>query len=365
MFFERRAESIATRILALARESIAAAGLDSDRLPGWTRAANVKIGWINDSLVMIFDDAPEHDDFRTRGKVNADTVLLFDLEDFTPDSYIFPSGENIELITYAGHTEEQSSTSLIITGQPSALLSCGLEGAHGPVAISTMPIIATGKSQDIVLGARIVSCAFYIHRKDAVDIRSLWARCQATFIGSMKAIHDSTQGDYFCRHRATVRSHLMTHQDGVLVLGSFAKDEIGLLRDTRDYLRMRGWDAYMITDLAEIAHMTNEQKARFWMMTSRWCVMVDRSASGHIAEYQLIKENRNTLALLRPLGSGSTWMIGDEELHDVNFIKTFRFGTSPLEVLDDAATWCESFLETRTKTLNQHYPWRRRTRGPS
>jgi hypothetical protein len=72
----------------------------------------------------------------------------------------------------------------------------------------------------------------------------------------------------------------------------------------------------------------------------------------------ILKEQRSILAFLRPLGSGSTFMIGDAALVDINYIRIFEFESSPIEVLDEAIDWAESLARVRSETYNKAYPWR-------
>jgi len=66
------------------RRRIRGAGLHLSRLPGWLRAASVRAGWIQDSLVAVFEDHSGGDAYSIRGPVGADTVVLLGLEDYTP-----------------------------------------------------------------------------------------------------------------------------------------------------------------------------------------------------------------------------------------------------------------------------------------
>jgi hypothetical protein len=104
--------------------------------------------------------------------------------------------------------------------------------------------------------------------------------------------------------------------------------------------------------------MSNEDKVRLWTIASRYCVMVDRSASGHIAEFMILKEQRSILALLRRLGSGSTFMIGDAALVDANYIRILEFENSPIEVLNEAIDWAEGVARIRSEAYDKAYPWR-------
>jgi len=50
-------------------------------------------------------------------------------------------------------------------------------------------------------------------------------------------------------------------------------------------------------------------------------------------------------------------MIGDEHLVDYNFIRVFEFEDSPLEVLDEAIKWAETFAMKRAEQYEKYYPW--------
>lgn len=147
---------------------------------------------------------------------------------------------------------------------------------------------------------------------------------------------------------------------GVIVLGKDNGPELQDLVLVRDYLRGRGYDAQLIKELPEISMMTNEEKVRLWTLSSRFCVMVDQVAAGHIAEYVIVREQRSILAVLRPVRSGSTWMIGDDPWVDVNFIRIFEFEQTPVSALDNAIGWAEQIALTRSGTYDTAYPWRRK-----
>ena len=104
--------------------------------------------------------------------------------------------------------------------------------------------------------------------------------------------------------------------------------------------------------------MSNEEKVRVWTLVSRFVVMLDRSPSGHIAEYMMLREQRAILALLRERGCGSTYMIGDDTLRDLNFVKVFEFEHTPFGVLDAVIDWAEKFALDRSSAYGKAYPWR-------
>ncbi|MFL6482819.1 MAG: hypothetical protein ACJ70R_07825 [Nitrososphaera sp.] len=127
----------------------------------------------------------------------------------------------------------------------------------------------------------------------------------------------------------------------------------------RDSLRIKGYQADLIKDLPEIPMMSNSDKVRLWTMASHFCIMVDRTPSGHIAEYEILRSQRIIFALILPEEKGSTRMIGDDSLVDVNHIGLFNFGSSPLQVLEDVITWAEQRAKARQDAYDREYPWRR------
>ena len=99
---------------------------------------------------------------------------------------------------------------------------------------------------------------------------------------------------------------------------------------------------------------------RLWTLSSRFCALVDQVAAGHIAEYLILREQRSILAVLRPVRSGSAWIIGDDPLVDVNFIRVFEFVQKPVSALGNAIGWAEQFALTRSGAYDTAYPWRKK-----
>ena len=125
------------------------------------------------------------------------------------------------------------------------------------------------------------------------------------------------------------------------------------------------YDARLIREMAEIPAMSNEEKVRLWTLASRFVVMIDRTPSGHILEHALMKEQRTILAVIRRRGQGSTYMIGDAGLVDVNFIQVFEFDYYPEDVLAEAVEWAEAIALERQHAYDNYYPWRQAKRQGS
>jgi hypothetical protein len=153
---------------------------------------------------------------------------------------------------------------------------------------------------------------------------------------------------------------LVYKEKSVIVFGKDSDSHnLGEMYRVRDYLKAKDYEAYLLRELPEHPLMSNEEKAKFWALASRFCVMIDREPSGHIAEYNYLRGERVVLAFLRPKGKGSTYMIGDDSIVEINHIKIFEFESSPLQVLDNAVTWAEDFIRKKIEALKDAYPWRK------
>jgi UDP-N-acetylglucosamine 3-dehydrogenase len=150
-----------------------------------------------------------------------------------------------------------------------------------------------------------------------------------------------------------------TKENTVIVFGHDSDPQsLSEMFQVRDYLKSKNYESYLLKELPDHPLMSNEEKARYWALASRFCVMIDRSPSGHIAEYIFLREDRVILAFLRPKDKGSTYMIGDESIEREN-IRLFEFGNSPIRPLDEAIIWAEKFAEKKIAALKDAYPWRK------
>ena len=201
---------------------------------------------------------------------------------------------------------------------------------------------------------RFVPLALSLHSSELFDLDVLWGKV-GDLGGFLSEIASSEQGDFYESRNQRYESYGVDHQRGVIVLGSYERGEKALLLQIRDILRQRGYDAHLIDGLPETSLMSLPRKVRQWTGASRFSVMVDRLASGHLNEYEILRSQDTILAVLRSKPKGSTWMIDGPLQVDVNFIKVFMFDESPLEVIDEAVTWAEAFAEQRSQT--KLYPW--------
>lgn len=142
-------------------------------------------------------------------------------------------------------------------------------------------------------------------------------------------------------------------KNSVIVLGK----DTPLLRRIRDELRTLNYNSFLVKEQPDLTGQSPEEKVKLYSLISQFAVMEDSVASGHIAEFEYCKNNRVILALLRQKGKGSTWMIGEAPLVDVNYIKKFEYDEKNLhDVLNKASQWAESFLRRRDDAYKEYYP---------
>jgi hypothetical protein len=341
------------------RRSIDNLSIDTNRLPNWVKFANIRAGWINDSLVAVFDDSQQKDSFSFKGSIGADTVLFFEVENYMPKDPILRSKKETRLITIVGEVGESGNTTIDIVGERPAMFDCGYVGYHGPLAISNMFLQLKPEENAIPVATRLLQLAIYGHKKDVEDTEKFWNMCEEGLTDTLKSIAASPTGDYYERLNKRSSTFLINKQNGVIVLGKDSDDfHLNELLQIRDFLRNKGYRADLIKDLPEIPMMSNKDKVRLWTIASRFCIMVDRTPSGHIAEYEILRQQSTIFAFMHPKGTGSTRMIGDDALVDVNYIHPFAFASSPLEALEDAITWAEQMAKARQDAYDREYPWR-------
>lgn len=334
--------------------------LKLQRLPKWVKSATIKIARINNSLIFLFEDSPDDkDNIIDCGNVNSDLQFLLGLPEYVPTAASFraPDKLNGGLILLVGEYGNGKQVIFNITSLNSALFNVGYTYYHSPLAILNIFIQLIFQGNPLAI--RFVPFAVYIHEKDLADFETFWNKCTPHIQDLLHWIHDSELGDYYQSENVPKYAILAGKERSVILFGKYSEPEMSELLQVRDYLRIKGYDAYLLKDLPEHPSMSLEEKVKLWSLASRFCVMVDREPSGHLVEFPYLKENRVILALLRPKDKGSTYMIGNENLVDIQYIRIFKFEKSPLEVIDSAVGWAEKIVIKRIEEYKKAYPWRR------
>jgi hypothetical protein len=209
------------------------------------------------------------------------------------------------------------------------------------------------------MAIRWLPCILYCHDSDIDDFEMFWDKCTPNIQNTILGIYNSKDGDYYARLRKEDKHHfLVSKEKSAIVYGSYSQSFIGELLYVRDYLISKNYDGRLLKELPELPSWSLQQKVRFWSLPSRFCIVVDRVASGHLSEYDWLKNEGVILALLREKGKRSTFMIGDEPI-DYNYIRKFEFDKSPLNILDEVIEWAEKKNIDRIEYYKTAYPWRK------
>lgn len=144
----------------------------------------------------------------------------------------------------------------------------------------------------------------------------------------------------------------------VIVFGKHSDKHYTDMLDMAQAMENLGWSADVLRNKQQRMYHSEEENMRMWSNLAPFSIVIDVNPSGHIKEYEVLKQNRTITALLRPQESGSSWMFGDEPLVDFNYIKEFTFDTDPTEKADEIHEWAQERLEQRRDAYKEYYEYR-------
>lgn len=92
-------------------------------------------------------------------------------------------------------------------------------------------------------------------------------------------------------------SFALNKKSGVIILGKDEGPTLVELVTTKNYISSKGYNTDLIKELPELPMMSNDEKVRMWTISARFCIMVDREASGHIKEYEILKQQTDSTSI--------------------------------------------------------------------
>ncbi|MEK7450255.1 MAG: hypothetical protein AAB019_12335 [Planctomycetota bacterium] len=141
----------------------------------------------------------------------------------------------------------------------------------------------------------------------------------------------------------------------VLILGDYSREP-----RLREIERILGkmYNPILAKDIPDNLQQDLRQKVVTIGAVSRFVVVEDSTASGHISELGDCKNNDWVTIILREQGQQSTFMTaGISSTSTV--MKEYEYTAGHLqEVLTDAVKWAEQTISTRTERMIIQYPWR-------
>jgi len=341
----------AERFLKRIRTFVSSKELNFDRLPKWVKCAKINFVKIYNSTILLFEDSIfEKDVFEDHGNSNSDLQFFLNLSTYIPKSVVFKAPDNYQtgLIILHGEYGEKGKVIFNIRSEDSVLFNVGYIKYHSPLALMNMFIQYSKKN--IIQSIRFLPFVLYVHEKDYKEFEIFWEKCTPHIQKSLLFLHNSKAGDYYQKTKRKQMSILTHKEKSVIVLGKYGMPEEKELVIIRDYLISIGYEAYLLKELPESPNMTREQKVKLYSMASRFCVMVDSKASGHLVEYPFIKDLPTFLCILRQ-GRGSTSMIDYRDIKMNNYIESFQYEETPMEVIDKAVEWAENSIKQQREGL--------------
>lgn len=360
MWHKDASRAFAQGILSSLRQHARNSDLNFDRLPPWLESADIRIGRLPNSTIIVFEgNGKDSDSVVEYQTVNSDIEFLTGASDFRAESAVADlTGEFGSRSVMMGEiTEEGEYTNLHIQ-DGMALTNAGHVIYHRQhILVNVLFHLESNEGE--TLATRLVPFAIYVHDEEIKDPEAYIRRGNEGGEQTLlEVIHSSQTGDYYQSRARETNAFLTKVEDSVIVLGDYENNE-EVLYEVRDSLRSKGYDANLIKDLAGVAHMSLTQKVKMWSLAARFCVMVDIDPSGHIREYgDIVNSLQKVLILFQPTDSGSTWMIANEQIVDVNYVRKFEFESTPLEKMDEAIKWAEEYLDKRREAYDNHYEWR-------
>lgn len=191
----------------------------SNNFPLWIQKSSVRYGYINESLIAIFDDGVNNDEYSYLGRIESDVVAIFNMENFVPTTTILriPNGEG--LIIMEGEISRQGGAVMLLRDEYPLFLNCGHHGHHSPVILANL-FFQYHPPSHYGLGpksSRFIPFALYIHRLD-MDDTNLWIRLDVHLVPHFIHIH-SDLGSFYRERQGIRYTFAVTVESTVITFG--------------------------------------------------------------------------------------------------------------------------------------------------
>ena len=150
-----------------------------------------------------------------------------------------------------------------------------------------------------------------------------------------------------------------TKKNSVLLLGKDTDEGLKRLFAIRQCLDRHNYKCILIKELPEHEETSLISKVLLCALLSRFVVVENTFASGHLYEMPFIRNAEAVVAILQEDGKGATRMF-DDMIAKHPLIKTFRYNLDSMNVaVDDAVQWAEERITDNVAVHKNAWGWTR------
>jgi len=143
----------------------------------------------------------------------------------------------------------------------------------------------------------------------------------------------------------------------VLLLGSYkSEDDFDILKATLSKL---GYNSFLLKDSLDLPIQTSLEKLFTAIICSSFVIVIDKEASGHIAELTtMLQYHFRPVIILREQSRPTTAFLEDRVLTDEFFKVAIIEHISPVNLLP-YVKWARDIIDKKIKNLNKINYWRK------
>lgn len=156
-------------------------------------------------------------------------------------------------------------------------------------------------------------------------------------------------------HRA---DSILENSDSVLILGKDSGPALARLKRIESRLQELGYYTYIIKEQPDKAGESVIQKVMRYALSSKFVVIENTEASGHLYEIpHIAKAAECVTVVLQEEGKGATWMFEDAYAKHRHWQKLTYKDTELDNAVEQAAAWAEKFVGEFGNYQTAKLPW--------
>jgi len=143
----------------------------------------------------------------------------------------------------------------------------------------------------------------------------------------------------------------------VLLLGKDTGQGLDRLQAIRKFVEAHGYQCQLIKEMPEHSEMGLIGKVLFSALSSRFVIIENSTASGHLYEIPFVRMAECVIAIMQREGEGATWMTEDM-ISKHPLLKKFQYTDDSLSSsVDEAIYWAEQRIAENIKANRGSWPW--------